>query len=50
MCLNPSCGNAVDDGSIEIAGEGFVCSSECEEELYEDVYYDMTDVMVFGCM
>ncbi len=31
MCIN-GCGESVSFGDIEIAGEGFVCGSECEAE------------------
>lgn len=31
MCININCGNSVDFGSIEVVGEGFVCSVECED-------------------
>lgn len=36
MCIN-GCGNKVNFGDIEIAGEGFVCGSECEAEFLKSI-------------
>lgn len=30
ICVNSGCNEAVDFGSVEVSGEGFVCSPECE--------------------